>query len=288
MSIKKAIIPAAGLGSRFLPVTKAVPKELLPLLNKPLIQYAVEEAISSGIQEIILITSPAKQGLHHYFEPDPALDSFLKEKSSSAILDSVRQIASLAHISYVQQQQPLGLGDALLKAKTIVGEEPFAIILPDDFILSCEPTLKQMIEVYQEHGGGLIAIEEVSKDRLSSYGVINPEPISDTLYKICGLVEKPTTEEAPSNLAIVGRYILPPTIFGCLEKINPGEHREVQLTDGLQFLMETENLYGYKFEGSRYDTGNPTGLLQATIALALQENETKDIILETLKRHLET
>ena len=209
MSVRKAVIPAAGLGTRFLPTTKAVPKELLPLLDKPLIQYAVEEAAASGIQDIILVTSLGKEALEHYFQPNDALDRFLQEKASPDIVERVKRLASLARISYVRQDEPLGLGHAVLTAKELVGNEPFAVMLPDDVIQSPEPALAQMMQVFESRGSGVVAVEEVPDDEVSSYGVITPEPVSNRLFKVRGLVEKPPPEEAPSNLAIVGRYILP-------------------------------------------------------------------------------
>ncbi len=286
MSIKKAVIPAAGVGTRFLPTTKAIPKELLPLLDKPLIQYAVEEAVASGIREIILVTSQGKEALERYFKPDPALESFLKDRGSLELQTEVRRVTSLAKMSYVEQKEPLGLGHAVLTAKDLVGDEPFAVMLPDDVIQSAEPALGQMIEVYHSQGGGVIAVEEVPRDQVSSYGVITPEPLSDEVYRIHGVVEKPPPEKAPSNLAIVGRYILPPEIFDCLERTCPGAKGEIQLTDGLALLMETQELYGYRFSGTRHDGGTPLGLLKASLAMALAREDTRAAILETIKQHL--
>ncbi|MEE9262326.1 MAG: UTP--glucose-1-phosphate uridylyltransferase GalU [Dehalococcoidia bacterium] len=286
MSIKKAVIPAAGVGTLFLPTTKAIPKELLPLLDKPLIQYAVEEAVASGIREIILVTSQGKEALERYFKPDPALESFLKDRGSLELQTEVRRVTSLAKMSYVEQKEPLGLGHAVLTAKDLVGDEPFAVMLPDDVIQSAKPALGQMIEVYHSQGGGVIAVEEVPRDQVSSYGVITPEPLSDEVYRIHGVVEKPPPEKAPSNLAIVGRYILPPEIFDCLERTCPGAKGEIQLTDGLALLMETQELYGYRFSGTRHDGGTPLGLLKASLAMALAREDTRAAILETIKQHL--
>ncbi len=286
MSIKKAVIPAAGVGTLFLPTTKAIPKELLPLLDKPLIQYAVEEAVASGIREIILVTSQGKEALERYFKPDPALESFLKDRGSLELQTEVRRVTSLAKMSYVEQKEPLGLGHAVLTAKDLVGDEPFAVMLPDDVIQSAKPALGQMIEVYHSQGGGVIAVEEVPRDQVSSYGVITPEPLSDEVYRIHGVVEKPPPEKAPSNLAIVGRYILPPEIFDCLERTRPGAKGEIQLTDGLALLMETQELYGYRFSGTRHDGGTPLGLLKASLAMALAREDTRAAILETIKQHL--
>ena len=286
MPIRKAVIPAGGLGTRFLPTTKAVPKELLPLFDKPLIQYVVEEAVASGIQEVILVTSPGKEALQRYFEPDPDLDSFLREKSSPDVQEKTRQVATLAQFSYIEQSDPLGLGHAVLVAKELVGNEPFAVLLPDDVIQGSEPTLKQMIDVYDNHNGGVIAVEEVPLEAVSGYGVITPEPISDRLYRVLGLVEKPPPEQAPSNLTIVGRYILPPEIFDCLERTNLGAKGEIQLTDGLALLMESYPLYAYRFPGTRHDGGTPLGLLKASLAMALDQEDARSPILETLRRLL--
>ena len=231
--IRKAVIPAAGLGTRFLPVTKAVPKEFLPLFDKPLIQYAVEEAVSSGIEEIILVTSEDKESLEQYFQPDPRLERSLKGKVPPGIFDQVKGLGEMARVSSVLQEQPLGLGHAVLTAHDEVGYEPFAVILPDDVVFHTTPALTQMLEVYSRRSGGVIAVEQVPSERVSSYGVIDGEPLSEGESRILGLVEKPSPEEAPSNLAIVGRYILPSAVFDSLERTKPGAKGEIQLTDGL-------------------------------------------------------
>ena len=286
MSIRKVVIPAGGVGTRFLPTSKAVPKELLPLLDKPLIQYAVEEAVASGIQQVILVTSPGKEALERYFQPDQALEDFLREKGYAEVLEKVRRVTSLARMSYMEQREPLGLGHAVLMAKDVVGNEPFAVMLPDDVIQGPEPALGQMIEVYRNHGGGVIAVEEVPLEEVSSYGVITPEPLADRVYRVQGLVEKPPPDQAPSNLAIVGRYVLPPEIFDCLERTRPGAKGEIQLTDGLALLMESQAVYAYRFPGARHDGGTPLGLLRASLALALEREDARAAILETLRRFL--
>ena len=286
MSVRKAVIPAAGLGTRFLPTTKAVPKELLPLLDKPLIQYAVEEAVASGIRDIILVTSTGKEALEHYFQPNDTLDRFLQEKASPDIAEGVQRLASLARISYVRQEEPLGLGHAVLTAKELVGNEPFAVMLPDDVIQSPEPALAQMMQVFESRGSGVVAVEDVPDDEVSSYGVIAPEPVSDSLFKIRNMVEKPPFEEAPSNLAIVGRYILPARVFDCLEETTPGAKGEIQLTDGLAKLLETHDLYGYKFSGVRHDGGTPLGLLKASVSMALEQENYRAAILDTVKDYI--
>ncbi len=286
LSIRKAVIPAAGLGTRFLPTTKAVPKELLPLLDKPLIQYAVEEAAASGIQDIILVTSPGKEALENYFQPHDALERFLREKASPDLLHQVQRLASLARISCVRQEEPLGLGHAVLTAKDLVGNEPFAVMLPDDVIQSPEPALAQMIRIFESRGNGLVAVEEVPDDQVGSYGVIAPEPLSNRVFRVRGLVEKPSPEEAPSNLAIVGRYILPAKVFDCLEETLPGAKGEIQLTDGLAKLLETQDLYGYKFSGIRHDGGTPLGLLKASLSMGLEQRSYRAAILDAVKDYL--
>ena len=286
LSIRKAVIPAAGLGTRFLPTTKAVPKELLPLLDKPLIQYAVEEAAASGIQDIILVTSPGKEALEHYFQPHDALERFLREKASPDLLHQVQRLASLARISCVRQEEPLGLGHAVLTAKDLVGNEPFAVMLPDDVIQSPEPALAQMMRIFESRGNGLVAVEEVPDDQVGSYGVIAPEPLSNRVFRVRGLVEKPSPEEAPSNLAIVGRYILPAKVFDCLEGTLPGAKGEIQLTDGLAKLLETQDLYGYKFSGIRHDGGTPLGLLKASLSMGLEQRSYRAAILDAVKDYL--
>ena len=286
LSIRKAVIPAAGLGTRFLPTTKAVPKELLPLFDKPLIQYAVEEAAASGIQDIILVTSPGKEALENYFQPHDALERFLREKASPDLLHQVQRLASLARISCVRQEEPLGLGHAVLTAKDLVGNEPFAVMLPDDVIQSPEPALAQMIRIFESRGNGLVAVEEVPDDQVGSYGVIAPEPLSNRVFRVRGLVEKPSPEEAPSNLAIVGRYILPAKVFDCLEETLPGAKGEIQLTDGLAKLLETQDLYGYKFSGIRHDGGTPLGLLKASLSMALEQRSYRAAILDAVKDYL--
>ena len=286
LSVRKAVIPAAGLGTRFLPTTKAVPKELLPLLDKPLIQYAVEEAAASGIQDIILVTSPGKEALEHYFQPHDALERFLREKASPDLLHQVQRLCSLARISCVRQEEPLGLGHAVLTAKDLVGNEPFAVMLPDDVIQSAEPALAQMIRVFESRGNGLVAVEEVPDDQVGSYGIIASEPLSNRVFRVLGLVEKPSPKEAPSNLAIVGRYILPAKVFDCLEETLPGAKGEIQLTDGLAKLLETQDLYGYKFSGIRHDGGTPLGLLKASLSMALEQRSYRAAILDAVKDYL--
>lgn len=284
MSIRKVVIPTGGMGTRFLPASKAVPKELLPLLDKPLIQYAVEEAVASGIQQVILVTSPENEALHRYFRLDPLLEDFLKAKGSPEMLEKVGSLPHLAQISFVEQSEPLGLGHAVLMAKETVGNQPFAVMLADDFIQGLAPTLGEMVDVHNAYNGSVIAVEEVSSEEITSYGIIEPEFLADRIYRVHDLIEKPAPEQAPSNLAIVGRYILPPEIFDCLEKTPPGANGEVQLTDALTLLMAREPIHAYRFPGTRHDVGTPLGLLKASLALALDREDTREIILSTIRK----
>jgi len=282
--VRKAVIPAGGVGTRFLPTSKAIPKELLPLFDKPLILYAVEEAVASGINHIILVTSPGKEALQRFFEPDSALESFLEQKGQAKLLETVRRITSMARFSYAEQKDPLGLGHAVLMAKDAVGEEPFAVMLPDDVIQDKKPALASMIDIFQKRNGGVIAVEEVPLENVSAYGVIKPRPLGERVYQVDGLVEKPPQNKAPSNLAIVGRYVLPAEVFDCLERTKPGAKGEIQLTDGLALLMETHPLFAYRFPGARHDGGNPLGLLKASLAEALAREDARPAILDTIKR----
>lgn len=288
MSIRKAVIPAGGLGTRFLPTTKAVPKELLPVFDKPLIQYVVEEAVASGIKEVIFITSPGKEALQHYFEPTQYLELSLRDNISADVLEKTHQITTLAKFSYIEQSKPLGLGHAVLLAKKIIGNEPFVVLLPDDIFHGSEPPLTQMIDLYNNLNAGVIAVEKVPLERVSSYGIITPERINDNLYRVLGLVEKPSTAKAPSNFAIVGRYVLPPEIFDSLERTGFGANNEIQLTDALALLMKTSQLYAYRFSGLRLDGGTPIGLLKASLTIALNQENARSPIIETIRQLLQS
>ncbi|PKB83228.1 MAG: hypothetical protein BZY88_02745 [SAR202 cluster bacterium Io17-Chloro-G9] len=283
MDVRKAVIPAAGLGTRFLPVTKALPKELLPILDKPMLQYVVEEAVEAGIQEIILVLSPGKESIAEYFQPQPALEQRLRESGALELADKVNQASHLAKVSFVIQEQALGLGHAVLMAKDAVGQEPFVVILPDDIIVHSPGALAQMLEVYYRHGGGVVAVESVDWQIVHNYGVVDAAPAGERLGKIQGVVEKPTREEAPSNLAIVGRYILPPEVFDCLDRTPPGTLGEIQLTDGLLLLLESHQLYSYQFLGRRYDGGRPLGLLRAALEFGLDREDTREDVLSMLR-----
>ena len=284
MKVRKAVITAAGWGTRFLPITKAQPKGMLPLINKPLIQYSVEEAINSGIEQIIIITARGKQAIEDYFDRSSELENVLEQKGATNLLREVRELSNLADISYIKQKEQLGLGHAILTAKDVIGEEPFAVLLPDDIIDSKVPALKQMIEVYEQYKTNIIAVERISSKDTIKYGIIEPEKVSGHIHHVLNLIEKPEPAQAPSNLGIVGRYILMPQIFDALELTPPGKNREIQLTDALQLLLQQQAMYAYEFEGVRYDAGTPLGWLKATIAFALKHPDIGQELREYLRQ----
>ncbi len=286
MKVRKAVITAAGWGTRFLPITRSQPKEMLPLVNKPLMQYVVEEAIASGITDIIIITAMGKHAIEDYFDRNFELEHFLQQKGETGLLEEMRQLSNLVDICYIRQKEQLGLGHAVLTARDIVGEEPFAVILPDDIVDSRVPCLKQMLEVYEEYGGSVIAVEPLPPQDIVKYGVIAGEPVSERVYRLSGLVEKPEPELAPSNLGIVGRYILTPQIFSALEATPPGRTQEIQLTDALQLLLAQEAIYAYVFDGVRHDTGTPAGWLKATVSFALRHPDFGQELRKYLKQLL--
>ncbi len=273
--VRKAVFPAAGLGTRFLPATKAQPKEMLPLVDKPLIQYGVEEVIHSGIQNIIIVTGRGKSAIEDHFDVSFELEHLLESRGKKDLLASVRSVSDMIDIAYVRQKEALGLGHAVLRAKELVGPEPFAVVLSDDVIDAEIPCMRQLLDVYEFFGASVVALMEVPKDRISAYGVVDAEPVAhngakDRLYRICNMVEKPKAEDAPSNLAIIGRYVLTPEIFTSIEAVEPGSGGEIQLTDGLKHLLRNRPIYGYKFEGTRYDAGDKLGFLKATVEFALK------------------
>ena len=262
--VRKAVFPAAGLGTRFLPATKAQPKEMLPLVDKPLIQYGVEEAMHSGIQNIIIVTGRGKSSIEDHFDVSFELEQLLESKHKTEMLSMVRAISDMIDVSYVRQKEALGLGHAVLRAKELVGNEPFATVLSDDIISSGIPCIRQLLDVYEFYGASVLALMEVPKEQISAYGVVDAELVSDhgrenRLYRIRNLVEKPKAEDAPSNLAIIGRYILTPEIFHCVESIGAGSGGEIQLTDALKYMLRNRPIYGLKFEGTRYDAGDKLG-----------------------------
>src|SRR5512146_206650 len=272
--IRKAVFPAAGFGTRFLPATKASPKEMLPLVDKPLIQHGVEEAKASGIKDMIIVTGRGKNAIEDHFDVSFELEAALRKKGDGELYKLVRSISDMADFFYVRQNLPLGLGHAVLRAMDLVGEEPFAVILADDVIDSKVPVLRQMIDVYEKHSAGVVvAIQEVPMEHVSRYGIIEGRKIAEGVYEVVDMVEKPKPEKAPSDLAIIGRYILPPSIFPALQAIKPGAGGELQLTDALRALLSRERVIGVEFEGVRYDAGTKLGFLMANIAFALKDPE---------------
>jgi len=273
--VRKAVFPAGGLGTRFLPATKVIPKEMLALVDKPIIQYGVEEAIASGIEHIIIVTGRGKGTMEDHFDHSFELDATLLRRGKTELLALSKSVSSLARISYVRQKEPLGLGHAVLCAKELVGDEPFAVILPDDVIDAEVPCLKQMIDVFNLKHGSVLATQSIEGPSISAYGVLagSKDPENDRIYNCTGMVEKPKFEEAPSNQAIIGRYVLTPRVFALLEQTTPGAGGEIQLTDGIKALLKEEKVYGYTFEGKRFDAGDKFGMLQATVEFALKRPE---------------
>ena len=286
MKVRKAVITAAGWGTRFLPITRSQPKEMLPLVDKPLIQYCVEEAVSSGIEQIILITALGKRAIEDYFDRSFELEYVLEQKGETKLLQEMRELSNLVDICYIRQKEQLGLGHAILTAKGIITEEPFAVLLPDDIIDSEVPVLKQMIEVYEQYETNVVAVEPISSEQTIKYGIIEPKRISGHIYQVLSLAEKPEPAEAPSNLGVVGRYILMPQIFDALEVTPPGKNQEIQLTDALQLLLKQQPIYAYEFEGVRYDAGTPLGWLKATVAFALKHPDIGQELREYLRQLL--
>ena len=286
MKVRKAVITAAGWGTRFLPITKAQPKEMLPLVNKPLIQYSVEEAINSGIEQIIIVTALGKRAIEDYFDRSFELEDVLEQKGEIKLLQEMRELSNLVDICYIRQKEQLGLGHAVLTAKGIVGEEPFAVLLPDDIIDGKVPVLKQMIGVYEQYKTNIIGVEHISSKDTTKYGIIEPKRVSGRIYQVLSLAEKPEPSQAPSDLGVVGRYILMPQIFDVLEATPPGKNQEIQLTDALQLLLRQQAIYAYEFEGVRYDTGTPLGWLEATIAFALKHPDIGQELREYLRQFL--
>ena len=275
--VRKAVFPAAGLGTRFLPATKAQPKEMLPLVDKPLIQYGVEEAIHSGIQNIIIVTGRGKTAIEDHFDVSFELEHLLETRNKKDLLATVRAVSDI-NVSYVRQKEALGLGHAVLRARELVGDEPFAVILSDDVIDAEVPALRQLLDVYEFYGAPVLALMEVPRENISAYGVVDAEPVGhnggrDRLYRIRNMVEKPKPQDAPSNLAIIGRYVLTPEVFHSLETIEPGSGGEIKLTDGLKHALRSRPIYGYRFEGTRYDAGDKLGFLKATVEFALKRHD---------------
>lgn len=284
--IKKAIIPAAGLGTRFLPATKAQPKEMLPIVDKPTLQYIIEEAIESGIEEILIVTGRSKKSIEDHFDRSIELELELEKKGKTDMLKMVQDISNMVNIHYIRQKEPKGLGHAIYCAKSFIGDEPFAVLLGDDIVDAKTPCLKQMIDCYNEYQTTILGVQEVPDSEVNKYGIINAKPIEENVYKIKDMIEKPNLNEAPSNIAILGRYILTPTIFKILETQQPGKGGEIQLTDALRTLVKSEALYAYIFEGKRYDVGDKLGFLEATVDYALKNPELKDKFIEIIKQKI--
>src|SRR5580700_2486381 len=287
--VRKAVFPAAGLGTRFLPATKAQPKEMLPIVDKPIIQYGVEEAIQSGIQNIIMVTGRGKSAIEDHFDVSFELENLLRTRGKTELLAIVQSISDMINVSYVRQKEALGLGHAVLRAKELVGEEPFAVVLSDDVIESEIPAIRQLLDVYEFYGAPVVALMEVPGDAISAYGAVDAEPVShngskDRVYRIRNMVEKPKPSEAPSNLAIIGRYVLTAEIFNSIESIEPGSGGEIQLTDALKHLQRNRPIYGYRFEGTRYDAGDKLGFLKATVEFALHRHDLGAPFREYLKQ----
>jgi UTP--glucose-1-phosphate uridylyltransferase len=261
---------AAGYGTRLLPATKAQPKEALPLVDKPIIQYAVEEAAASGLEQVIIVTASGKRAVEDHFDRSLELEQALREKGDLERLEEIQRISDLADIVYVRQKGQLGVGHAVLTVRDVVGQEPFVLFFPDDVIIADVPVARQMLDVFEEYGASVLAVQRVSPADIESYGIVEPKPVSDRVMQVRSLVEKPAPEEAPSDLGIVGRYVLTPEIFAALARTEPGKGREIQLTDALALLLAEQPVYAYLFEGCRYDTGRTLGLLQASVELALR------------------
>ena len=283
MKVRKAIIPAAGLGTRFLPATKAQPKEMLPIVDKPTLQYIIEEAIESGIEEILIITGRNKSSIENHFDKSIELELELEKSGKTELLEEVRKISDMVNIHYIRQKEPKGLGHAIHCAKSFVGNEPFAVLLGDDIVHNEKPCLKQMIEIYDEYRTSILGVQEVADEDVNKYGIVDGKQIKDRIFTVKDLVEKPAIFEAPSNIAILGRYIISPTIFEILEHTKPGKGGEIQLTDGLKELAKRETLYAYAFQGRRYDVGDKQGFLEATVEFALSRDDLRDEFLEYLK-----
>ena len=271
--VRVAVFPAAGLGTRFLPATKAQPKEMLPVVDKPAIQYVVEEAVASGMTDIIIITGRGKRAIEDHFDKSYELEHKLRESGNSEALAEVQKIASMADIFYIRQKEQLGLGHAILCAKKHIGDEPFAVMLGDDIVVSERPCIGQLVEVFEKVHASVVGVEQVPKSKIHRYGVIKGKRMRDDIYKVDDLVEKPTPAEAPSDLAIIGRYILGPEIFGYLEKIGPGKGCEYQLTDAMRLMCRKQGLYGLKFKGRRFDIGSKADWVKATLALSLERKD---------------
>ncbi|MBU5590815.1 UTP--glucose-1-phosphate uridylyltransferase GalU [Clostridium sp. MSJ-4] len=282
MKVKKAIIPAAGLGTRFLPATKAQPKEMLPIVDKPTIQYIIEEAVASGIEEILIITGRNKRAIEDHFDKSVELEQELEHSGKEELLSMIKDISNMVNIHYIRQKEPRGLGHAIGCARTFVGNEPFAVMLGDDVVESHTPCLKQLVDCFDEFKTTILGVQEVPMEDVSKYGIVKGMHIEDRVYKVKDLVEKPKMEEAPSNVAILGRYIITPQIFDIIDETKPGKNGEIQLTDALRQLVSNEPMYAYNFQGRRYDVGDKQGFLEASIEFALRREDLKENFMKYL------
>lgn len=287
MTVKKAVIPAAGLGTRFLPVTKSMPKEMLPIIDIPVIHHVVQEALVSGIDDIIIITGRSKRAIEDYFDDSPELEMHLTKKHNSDLLDMVREISSLVDIHYIRQKEPLGLGDAVLRAEKHICDDPFAVLLGDDIIKNSKPCTRQLIDIFNRYRCSVLAVENIPEERVNSYGIIKGRPLEDSLYLLEDIVEKPKVEDAPSTLGAIGRYVFTPEIFDHLKKTAQGVGGEIQLTDGIRSLKNSQNVYAYEFRGRRYDTGDRMGYIEAIIDFALDQDELQDNLKAYMRQVLE-
>lgn len=283
--VKKAVIPAAGLGTRFLPATKAQPKEMLPIVDKPTLQYIIEEAVASGVEEILIITGRNKKSIEDHFDKSVELELELENKGKEELLEVVKNISNMVNIHYIRQKEPKGLGDAIYCARYFIGDEPFAVMLGDDIVDNRDgkPCLKQLIEAYDKYNTTILGVQKVKNEDTDKYGIVDGIKVSDDTYKVNTLVEKPDPDEAPSNMAILGRYIIKPEIFDILGDLPPGKNGEIQLTDALEKLSEKDSMYAYIFEGKRYDLGDKLGFLQATVDFALKRPELRENFLSYIK-----
>lgn len=284
MKVKKAVIPAAGFGTRFLPATKSTPKEMLTIVDRPTIHYNVEELIEAGIEDILIIIGRNKEDIANYFDRSPELELYLKENGKEDLYELTERISNMANIHYVRQKEAKGLGHAVFCAKSFVGDEPFALVLGDDLVYSTTPCIKQLTDVYEKYESTILGVQTVDKKQVNKYGIIDGIKVDNQLYEVKDLIEKPSIEEAPSNVAILGRYILTPDIFAMIEETPPGKNGEIQLTDALKRLNQHKEIYAYEFEGKRYDTGDKLGYLIATVEYALRNEELSEDFLEYLKR----
>lgn len=281
--IKKAVIPAAGLGTRFLPVTKSMPKEMLPIIDKPVIHFVVEEAVASGIEDIIIITGRGKRAIEDYFDESPELEMHLLKNNKRALFEVVRDISSLVDIHYIRQKEPRGLGDAILRAEKHIGNEPFAVLLGDDIIRNQKPCTLQLIDTFEKYNSPVIAVEEIPNEKVSFYGIIDGSKVESDLYLVKDIIEKPNIEESPSHVGTVGRYVFTPEIFDCIRKTLPGIGNEIQLTDSIRILMKQQKLYARLFRGRRYDTGDKAGYVKAIIDISVETHSLRSEILKHIK-----